>query len=245
VPLRATPQELVDFFTKILAKEPTDSDALLERASAYSRLRNFDAAAADLTKALKAQPEHPLALVMMAQAELMRGHQEDAIQAVQRLVRTTHELSVVDLPRRNGAFLNARLYVVNTLLNTGGPEAIALGIELAEWTVKLLPNEWLAHNWLAENYYHLERWDDAAREFEIATPGATKNGQPYIPWLNLAMIEHRRGNPAKAQEYLETFKKWRAENQGKYNPWSPVLIDALQKQAEDLLKEPPGESKKP
>ena len=244
-PPRATPQELVEFFSNVLTKDPTDADALLERASAYWQLRNFDAAAADAGAVLKSQPENPLALVMMAQAELQRGHQEDAIQAVQRLVKTTPEQSVISSPRWSTRFINARINVVGTLLNTRRPEAIALGIELAEWTVKLLPDQWGVHSWLAEDYYRLERWDDAAREFEAAIPGATVVNQPYIPWLNLAMTEHRRGNPAKAQEYLETFKKWKAENQGKSSSWTPAQIDDFQKRAEDVLKGPPGEPKRP
>ena len=232
-------------YSERLTKDPTDVDALLERAALYFGLNDFDAAAADVNAILKSQPENPLALVALAQVELGRGRQADAIETVQRLLKTTPKPFPGTSLREFGQFVNARIYVVNTLLNSGRAEAPAPAIDLAEWTVKLFPDQWSAHSWLAENYYRLQRWDDAAREFEIAIPGATKYGQPFIPWLNLAMTEHRRGNPSKAQEYLEVFKKWKAEQQGKYQSWTSAAVDDFQKRAEDVLKGPPGEPKKP
>ena len=233
MPDKASPQEQIDFLAKILAADPADATALLARAAVYRQVQNIPAALADVNAALALEPNRLEALTMLA--NLQRTARDTP-----GLEETARQLMRIE-PGEYQAYevSNALFSLAQTLVNRRAPELSDLAIELGQRGVALQPASGNRAR-LGVLFQQLLRWDDSIRELEGALPGASETGQPYYPWLYLAIAEHRRGNADKAKEYLEKTRQWCAEHESKLTPSYRQSLESIRTQAEAVLKEPAG-----
>ena len=107
------PVQAVVAFSRSLELEPDNSFTLLQRASAYERVGEFDSALADLASVLAREPRRGDVLIRQARIHTWRGESDQAIAAVDALVAAD--------PQDPGALLvRAR-----ALGDLGRPEAAA------------------------------------------------------------------------------------------------------------------------
>jgi tetratricopeptide (TPR) repeat protein len=84
-PEQATSEELlqtVAYFTKIIALDPQDSRAYDERASAYSNLKQYDLAIADLKRYVELNPDRPGSRTNLAALYQRAGKYQEALQTL-------------------------------------------------------------------------------------------------------------------------------------------------------------------
>ncbi len=233
MPDKATPQERIDFLSKILADDPADATALLARAAVYRQVQNIPAALADVNAALALEPNRLDALTMLGNLQISARDMPEVKKTAQQLMQfEPGEFQAYEIS-------NALFNLAQSLLNRRLPEVGELAIELGQRGVAIQP-AWDNRARLGLLFQRLERWDDSIRELEAALPGANEAGQPYYPWLYLAIAEHRRGNADKAKEILEKTRQWCAEHESKLAPHFRQFLESIRTQAEAVLKEPAG-----
>jgi tetratricopeptide (TPR) repeat protein len=195
----------VERVSGVLAGNPNDLPARMERAQRFMALKRMDEALADLSKIIELVPEDPNwagAYVVRAEIKRGRGDWQDAIADYQ----TWSKL------RPKEAFGDGR---VATLLLFAPPQHrdADQARQLLEKILKIHPGDHGYTTSLGIAYLRLDRLPEALTTLEKAT--TLRPGPNSFDQFALALAHHRLGDTAKAQaSYDKAVKMYPASGQG-------------------------------
>lgn len=141
-------------FDRVLSLEPDNVDALVARGDAYSQLKDFGRAMADLNRAVPlAPPRSPLALIARGQAESRMGNLADA--------KRDYEAALAIDPRSASALVN--LAAVTALRGDA-----AAAIPLLDRAIAIDKDDPLAFYNRGYAHFALKQYDQALADYGTA-----------------------------------------------------------------------------
>src|SRR5262245_19976023 len=88
-----SPEHVVEMLTARMEAVGERADLLWRRATEYRALNNLGAAARDLSRAIKLQPDYLSALIDLSRVQLAQGHRRQALATVDRALKLVSDES--------------------------------------------------------------------------------------------------------------------------------------------------------
>jgi Flp pilus assembly protein TadD len=220
----------------LLAMNPFNFEAYLQRGRAYDRLRGSRQANADYSMALSLMPpEHK----SRGEALLRRSsnyrdlkdpskEHDDLQEFAERDLELPLELQLAAAQRCNGLAWE----YVKAPEKQGDPKK---ALPLAQKAVKLTPHQWEFWNTLGVVYYRLRQYPEAIAKLEHSLSESQGEAAAFDLFF-LAMCHARRGDSAKAKDCYEHAVQWVQEPQRSLRPGWKEELEAFRAEAKALLE---------
>jgi serine/threonine-protein kinase len=201
-------QQAVTQFQRAVQSDSTNDDAIRGLASGYAKMGRLDEAEKAYQVATEARPHYWRNYNSLGALYISEGHYLEATKMFSRVIDLAPD-SFRGYSNLGGAYVLLGQY-------SAAITALNRSVEIRP-TVDALSN-------LATAYFHLRRFDDAARNYEEATK---LNGQDYVVWGNLADAYHYSGK--RQTESVAAYRKAIALAKLKLeiNPNDPAVLGDL------------------
>jgi WD40 repeat protein/tetratricopeptide (TPR) repeat protein len=220
----------------LLALNPFNFDAYLERGRAYGRVRESQQAIADYSMALAIMPPKHKSQgeALFRRSNNYRNLQQlpKAEADLQRIAENDLDLPWLLQPEAAKQCNNLAWRYVT------GPEKQrdrSNAFPLAEKAVKLVPEEWMYRNTLGVVYYRLGQYPEALEKLEQSLRQSQGEAAAFNLFF-LAMCHARRGAASKAKDCYQRALDWMQVPQNNWQPGWKEDLDAFRAEAEALLQ---------
>jgi putative PEP-CTERM system TPR-repeat lipoprotein len=232
--------EALDTFRRLVAAQPDNAGSHFRLARAYDAAREFDKADIELWKTLSLDPEHVQAKIARARLSVRRGDLDIAQSLVEDIkLSTPEEPAILDLEARIALRQNRPGAAVkllqsaldkrddsNLVILLSQAQARAEGVEqaivsLRDWLDRF-PGDLRVRNILAQTYLSLERFGEAATEYQSILTNAPDN---VAVLNNLAWIKWRTGSTPEGLIFARRAHELAPENGGVMDTLGIILIE--------------------
>ncbi len=217
--------EAVEAASLALFLQPDHAGAYRLRGRAYRELGQLQASLDDLDSAIRVEPGEIDGYLERAQTHLRRKEFGRAVADLRK---------PIDREPSNPLWLNRLGWLL-----ANGPEPLrdpAGAVALAEKAVALEPSM-LHRNTLGVAYYRAGRFPEARRCLEENLKFPASPQIAGYSWFFLAMCHQRQGETDQARDCFQRAANWRKVQPPPTRDW-PLELDAIQAEAEDVLRQP-------
>jgi WD40 repeat protein/tetratricopeptide (TPR) repeat protein len=217
-------------WTGVLEVKPDLRAILNERAECYAGLAQWDKAAADYAKVIGSEPPND-AWFQLACVRLLAGDTE----GYEQLRKQVRE-------RAGGTKDPFTAYVASRTCMLS-PQGLTEPAQLVRWAEQAVANQprcaWYLHA-LGAAHYRAGELDQAVQRCRESLEADLGWRGTVLNWLVLAMAHQRLGHPGEAREWLNRAVQWGKQSGGGLHLSDSLEFNVFLREAEALLKEPPG-----
>jgi WD40 repeat protein/tetratricopeptide (TPR) repeat protein len=226
---------LIGLNSFLLALNPFNFEAYIERGRVYDRMQRSQEAIADYSRALALMPpKYQRRGGVLFRRSVNYERRNDLTKAYADL-QTIAEFDL-DLPLQVHAPAAERCNNRAWIYVTGREKARdpKMALPLAQKAVELAPREWSCSNTLGVVYYRLGRYPEAMNKLEESLRENKGNGDAFNLFF-LAMCHARRGEEAKAKDCYQRALTWMREPHRNWQPGWKEELDVFRAEAAMLL----------
>lgn len=211
--------QAIEQYTKIVEKEPGDSDTWLMLGRLYKIAQNSVEAEKAYKKVLQGDPDNEDALTGLAMVYSDLGDTRNAMEVLKKVAERKPDLRT----------LTALAASYEQLKEFG------LAAQTLQRALELQPGNVELERSLAQNLMFSQQYDSALKIYQSL---AKEDARDFVPWLRISQIYRQQHNLAKAREASDKAKELEPNNlEVRYNDVNLLEAEGKGREAVAMMKE--------